>query len=111
MRRFVIGLGLTLAVASAASTAGRASDLYQAPVSDRYSWTGCYLGAHVGYGWGDPINTDNPNSAWFAGAPIKVDTDGVLGGGQVGCDYQATANLVLGIEGSGSAADLSLIHI
>ena len=107
MRRFVIGLVLTSAV-SAAASAALASDLYQPPASsDRYSWTGCYLGAHVGYGWGDPTNNDNPSSAWFAGAPIKVDTDGVIGGGQVGCDYQATSNLVLGIEGSGSAADLN----
>jgi outer membrane immunogenic protein len=107
MLRFVIGLVFSWAVTIAAVNASLASDLYQTPASDRYSWTGCYLGAHVGYGWGDPTNTDNPGSAWFAGAPIKVDTDGVIGGGQLGCDYQATSNLVIGIEGSGSGADLN----
>jgi outer membrane immunogenic protein len=107
MRYFCIGLLASFAIAVFSASSGSASDLNEAPAPDRYSWTGCYLGAHVGYGWGDPTNTDNPGSDWFAGAPIKVDTDGVIGGGQLGCDYQATSNLVIGIEGSGSGADLN----
>lgn len=72
-----------------------------------FNWTGCYLGAHVGYGWGRKHIADNANSDWFVGAPIDVDTDGFLGGGQIGCNYQVSPNFVIGIEGDGSGADIS----
>jgi hypothetical protein len=38
--------------------------------------------------------------------PVRGDTSGFLGGGQVGCNYQLAANWVIGIEGDGSAADI-----
>ena len=34
------------------------------------------------------------------------DTKGVLGGGQVGCNYQFAPNWVIGIEGDGEAAGI-----
>jgi len=37
---------------------------------------------------------------------VTGDTKGVLGGGQVGCEYKFTPNLVIGIEGDGEAADI-----
>jgi outer membrane immunogenic protein len=93
-------------IASAADMPVKAP-AYNAPVATAYNWTGCYIGGHVGYGWGRKHNTDNSNSDWFLGQAIDVDTHGVLGGGQVGCNYQFTSNFVIGIEGTLSAADIN----
>jgi outer membrane immunogenic protein len=72
-----------------------------------FSWTGCYIGGHVGGGWGRKDFSD-PTGDNFAdhGDVIRVDTSGFLGGGQVGCDWQFTPNWVIGIEGAASWADL-----
>jgi outer membrane immunogenic protein len=79
-----------------------------------FTWTGCYLGGHAGWGWGrtkfNDISTVLPDEGLatiFANAPsVKVDTDGFLGGGQVGCDYQFAGNWVVGVEGQFSGADI-----
>src|ERR1019366_7687516 len=58
-----------------------------------FSWSGCYLGGHVGAGWGRK-DISEPKEQFFqffatANSPISVDTGtGFVGGGQVGCDYQ-----------------------
>jgi outer membrane immunogenic protein len=60
-----------------------------APVA---TWTGCYIGGNVGYGWA-------PTSWSDAGVEFDSHTaDGVVGGGQVGCDYQ-TGQWLFGIQG------------
>lgn len=59
------------------------------------SWTGCYLGANIGGGWGRERWTFPVTGGNSAGNP---DPDGWLGGGQVGCDYQ-TGAWVIGVEG------------
>jgi outer membrane immunogenic protein len=73
--------------------------LYQtiAPASN---WTGCYVGANIGYGRG----RDSVVSAGFDEGEPKF--DGWLGGGQLGCDYQFSA-VVAGIEGMYDFADLN----
>jgi len=67
-----------------------------------YRWTGCYLGANVGAGADRAAYTDvNPQR------PTSLDlgtarATGALGGGQIGCDYQA-GNWVFGLQGMGEA--------
>jgi outer membrane immunogenic protein len=56
-----------------------------------FSWTGCYIGGNIGYGWG-PF-------------PALRDRE-YQGGGQVGCNYQFAPNWVIGIEGDGEAANI-----
>jgi outer membrane immunogenic protein len=78
-----------------------------------FSWTGCYIGGHIGGGWGRKTFADTSrgdlidffSDEFFASS--RVDTSGFLGGGQVGCDYQFAPNWVIGVEGSGSWADIS----
>lgn len=73
----------------------------KAPVAaPAYSWSGCYIGAHVGGGWGD--------KDWFdTGIRFAThDIDGWLAGGQIGCDVQ-TGAWVFGIEGQAAWADIS----
>src|SRR5262249_56397226 len=45
-------------------------------------------------------------SALAPGISVSGDTSGVIGGGQLGCNYQFAPNWVIGIEGDGSAADI-----
>jgi hypothetical protein len=67
------------------------------------TWTGCYVGTHVGGGWADETITA---PAIVPGVSVTGHTAGVLGGGQVGCNLQFARNWVIGIEGEGSAADI-----
>ena len=83
-----------------------------------FSWTGCYLGGHVGAGWSRTDFTDpgltSAGPAFTAttigllpGDSIRVGGNaGVIGGVQAGCDYQFSNNWVVGIAGDFSAADL-----
>ena len=77
--------------------------LYKAPPAPAplWSWTGCYIGAHGGYAWGQTKFTSNVN-----GSSGHDDLKGGLAGGQVGCNYQASA-FVIGLEGDASWASLS----
>ena len=68
-------------------------------------WSGCYVGANVGYGWQMDRSYD-PNLALNAGSDTA---NGIVGGGQVGCDYQ-TGALVLGLQGSFDGASVSGSH-
>jgi outer membrane immunogenic protein len=76
-----------------------------------FSWTGCYIGAQAGVGWGhkDISEPAEPFFQYFAppDSPIGVDQSvGFIGGGQIGCDYQFAANWVVGARG-----DFSWAHI
>src|SRR3974377_1742465 len=75
-----------------------------------FSWSGCYLGGPVaGRGWGPKDITDPVRIAQDAvigpGTTIGATTaevrlNGVLVGGQIGCDYQFAPNWLVGVEGA-----------
>jgi len=57
------------------------------------TWTGCYIGGNVGYGWGR-AEIETP------GGTASATNSGFVGGGQLGCDYQfAGTGFVAGIRG------------
>lgn len=66
-----------------------------------YSWTGCYIGAHVGGGWGRKDVSNGEILPFFNTQfhGFRDDIDGFLGGVQAGCDYQFAQNWVIGAEG------------
>ncbi len=64
-------------------------------------WTGFYIGAHGGVGYG----RDRIGFIGAVDAPVGVHTAGLLGGGQIGYNYQF-AKWVLGAEGSASGANI-----
>jgi outer membrane immunogenic protein len=116
---------LGTAVVLAAHAPAHAADLAQRPVykapppmlapAPVFSWTGCYLGGHVGGGWGrKDINIPNLATAaeipasevTFAVPPVRDNISGVVGGGQVGCNYQFATNWVIGVEGEGSGSGI-----
>lgn len=68
-----------------------------------YSWTGCYVGAHVGYGFGrHDVTASNfsfgPGSTAMA-TTNALDSGSGIFGGQVGCNYQFAGNWVVGLQG------------
>ncbi len=111
---------LAVAAAGAASAADFGPPITKAPPA-AFSWTGCYAGAQVGWGWGRSTFTDHSysnvhytNSLGGSGylqytkhahntgpglidtsnsrRSASVDQSGGLFGGQLGCDYQFTNN-------------------
>jgi outer membrane immunogenic protein len=112
-RLSVAGLVTTAVLGSAAGV--RAADLpaappaYKAPgpvVVPLNTWTGFYVGAQVGYGFGQSSGTQNANGTFFPVVPYSIDPAGVLGGGHVGFNYQ-TAALVVGAEADVEASNLN----
>ena len=97
-RSFFAGLGLLALVAAPAAAADLpARDMpYKAPAYvTSYNWTGFYIGAHGGYGWGASNDSDN------------FDLRGGFIGGQVGYNWQAMGSpWVFGVEVDSAWADL-----
>ena len=104
--RFVINSVCAFALSIGAIQIASAADIpVKAPVRapatipvSPFSWTGCYIGGHVGGGWALKDWTDNIGGTSHT-------ADGVVAGGQVGCDYQA-GQWVFGAEGQFSWANL-----
>lgn len=83
-----------------------------------FSWTGCYVGGHVGGGAHRTSFTETGVSTGFPGggistiAPLPGDSIGlngdvgVVGGVQAGCDYQFSNNWVIGIAGDFAGTDI-----
>jgi outer membrane immunogenic protein len=79
-----------------------------------FSWTGCYIGGHVGGAWEHrdfnngtivgPFGVGGARATTFFGNN-GFDNSGWLAGGQAGCQWQITS-VVFGIEGDGSWTDL-----
>jgi outer membrane immunogenic protein len=67
-----------------------------APVVAVYNWTGFYIGVNVGYSWGRQTNSLFNVADEFRGAN-KDHLNGVIGGGQIGYNWQA-GQWVFGLE-------------
>jgi outer membrane immunogenic protein len=113
MRRFIATLvGATMLGAPIASAADMPVKAPASPVPTvaPYNWTGWYVGAHGGYGWGggdtnigwsDPGGVAGIAAAVAAGViPVTFSSNpkGALGGVQLGYNYQASPNWVIGAE-------------
>ncbi|HZV19974.1 MAG TPA: hypothetical protein VE986_00345, partial [Hyphomicrobiales bacterium] len=72
--------------------AGPAPGPYAAGIPPRgliLTWTGFYIGAHLGGGWGDLHVTDVDGFAAPAGTRLGLSPDGFFGGGTFGYNFQA----------------------
>jgi outer membrane immunogenic protein len=65
------------------------------------SWTGLYIGGHVGGAWSE-VDWSHIN---LTGERFDKSEGGFIGGGQIGYNYQI-GNLLLGVEATISGADL-----
>lgn len=93
-------LGATFLISASAAQAadlGRGGSLKDEPVYEPIiSWTGFYLGGHLGGTFGDSID--------YVGLPTDDLDSAFVGGVQVGYNAQVSGNLVLGIEADLSAS-------
>ena len=109
---FAAGVLLALGATGAASAADLAVKARPVAPVMATPWTGCYIGGNVGGGWSRIRET----SISVAGVPLVSDfgrsegTD-VIGGAQIGCDYQFAGNFVVGIQGMFDFADIRSTHI
>ena len=104
-----VAVSAILGIGSAFAADMAVKALPVAPPVVAYNWTGCYVGAHVGYGWGRNTNDfgravasgGTEEGAFFPAefGPFNHTTSGGVAGGQLGCNYQAANNFVIGIEG------------
>jgi outer membrane immunogenic protein len=70
------------------------------PPLPMFSWTGCYVGAHVGGLWArKEWFVRQPDDEFFGQSEGAHDADGFLGGVQGGCDFQFAGGWVVGIAG------------
>jgi outer membrane immunogenic protein len=122
------GVAITaLAVAAPANAADLRMPVKAAPIAapaPYFSWTGCHVGAHVGWGWGrkdahetrvSEAGSENAGQVDSTGTTAgRIDTSGAIFGGQVGCDIglgqlvgPQWGSWVLGIEGSFAGTDIN----
>ena len=67
-KKLLIAIAMLGAAAGSAGAADLARPIYKAPIVaavPAFSWTGCYIGAHGGYGWGR--NRNRFGDAIFSG--------------------------------------------
>jgi outer membrane immunogenic protein len=89
---------ISLALAGSAMAADLRAPAYKAPgpAPVAYNWTGCYLGAGGGYGmWSQEVQGIDTNG-FSTGTSTDNSGRGWFGTVQVGCDYQAGSNFVIG---------------
>jgi outer membrane immunogenic protein len=109
-KSLIVGVALVALVTGPAMAADLPVKAPRMVVADSFNWSRCYLGAHVGYGWGR--NTNDFGNAVRSGpteelgpafdsefGPFNHNTGGGVFGGQIGCNYQFAPNWLVGVEG------------
>ncbi len=90
----------TALIATSAKAADIGPHYTKAPVAaPLWSWTGFYVGGHVGGGFSE-ANVSAFAPAWPSDpGNFSTNGNGVVGGGQIGFNWQFGPNWVIGIEG------------
>jgi outer membrane immunogenic protein len=101
---------LMLAGATQAADLPAKAPVIAAPTT--FSWTGLYIGVHVGAGWGTKtwrdafFDTDTGPGSQFDPGPLgSYNVNGFLGGGQIGYNWQS-GWVLFGIEADASWTNL-----
>jgi len=99
-------LGASVAFTAGLSGPAALADGYQPPATYAaapiMSWTGFYIGGHVGGAWSE-VDWSNIS---LTGERFDNSTGGFIGGGQLGYNQQI-GNIVLGVEATISGTDLN----
>lgn len=90
------------------------------PLTPAYSWTGFYVGANAGYGFGDQtasfvggdplIRAFTAGTGFGTGTPVPAasyDLKGITGGAQAGYNFQIAPQWVAGIEADFNGLDFN----
>jgi high affinity Mn2+ porin len=95
-RIYLIGSGAGIVLAACAPAAAADMSLKALAFKAVYSWTGFYLGGHVGYGGGSFGPATNPLPEQGVFFPHSI--TGLIGGYQAGYNRELANNVVLGVE-------------
>ena len=118
MKKFALALAAIAAFGGSAVAADLPARTYtKAPppgVAPVHSWTGFYVGGNIGGGWsrdsGAPGCTDSsgiPNGPSCQNVPgSTINGSGVIGGGQIGYNWQTGSSWLVGVEADIQAADI-----
>jgi outer membrane immunogenic protein len=118
MKRLGLGTVTAIALAIAATGSTQAADMaLKAPIASIYNWTGFYLGANIGGGWGNRgvgyAANDPASAALFApgvasGFPPSASftSSGAVGGVQFGYNWQVSPKWVVGVETDFNGSDI-----
>lgn len=114
MRYFSLAVIATVSSVASAQIASAADMPVKAPVAPApvaYNWTGFYIGANIGGGWGNrnlAISPNDPTAPFWAtfvtnfggvvNSTPSFKTSGVLGGLQLGYNWQFNRNWLIGFE-------------
>jgi len=103
MKKILLGCAAAVfstGAAFATDLPAKAPNIYKA--TPAFSWSGFYVGAHGGYGWGENKFTDDAT-----GVSGKYEPSGGFGGLQIGYNRQFSPHWLIGGEFDFSAGDLS----
>jgi outer membrane immunogenic protein len=117
MKKSLLLTGVSALALCAGKSAADAADLrapaYKAPPlapAPVFSWTGCYVGPHVGWGWSKLDTTATQFASGSAGlnrGSKTINASGAVFGTQAGCNYQFNGNWVIGIQGDFAGTDIN----
>ena len=88
----------SLAAIQSASAADLALKAPPPPPAPVYSWTGWYVGVNLGGSFGKAADTSTYGAASTPLSSTSSRLDGVIGGGQIGYNWQVNNNWLLGLE-------------
>jgi outer membrane immunogenic protein len=115
MRSLITGFGLlalTAAPVLAADLGVKARPMAPAAIV-AYNWSGCYIGGNVGVGF---LRDEQTRIGTVGGVAVLSNDFGsgshtnIIGGGQIGCDYQFASNWVIGLQGMANFGDNTESH-
>ena len=92
-----IGAALTALIGTPALAADMALKA-PPPPAPVYSWTGWYAGVNIGGSFGRAADTSTYGAPSVPFTSTSSNLDGVIGGGQIGYNWQVNNNWVLGLE-------------
>lgn len=112
MKKGISALAIATALAASSASAADLPSRKEAPVfvpPPVFSWTGPYVGLNLGGGWLDRTNNWNSNPLLFGpffpnvgllglGSNNNGSNGGVVGGFQIGYNYQLSPLFVVGVE-------------
>ena len=93
-------MALAASAASAADLPRKAPPAYIPPAPPPITWTGCYIGANIGWVGGHVKAEFNVGNNFFNNNfnDNHSNNSGFAGGGQIGCDYQFAGGWVIGFR-------------
>src|ERR1700753_3883734 len=104
MKKILLATSCLALTATASMAADMGTPYTKAPMmaAPVFTWTGCYVGAHVGGGTlsTNGVGLNSEGSFPQNNSGNNSTGKGAVGGGQLGCNYQ-DGNWVFGLEGEG----------